>query len=88
MNIKELKLSKLQIIILIILIVGLVVGLILSQRKQILKSKADEQIYNNLQVTGANCSSPEEGTSNCQKDQENSKVTINGIQRLRDLPPP
>lgn len=88
MSIKGVKISKLQLIILIILIFGLVIGLILAQRQQILKSKADEDIFNNLKVTGANCSSPDAGTSYCQIDEERDSVTIEGIQKLKELLPP
>ncbi len=82
------KVTKAQLIILTILILGLIVGLILSQKKQILKSKADEQIFNNLQVTGAHCDSPDNGQSNCQMDQPDSKVSINGVQKLKELAAP
>lgn len=88
MNIAGVKISKIQLLVTLVLLAGLIFAVSLVQNKQILKSRADEETFNNLEVTGANCSLPEGGQSNCQLDENTSTVTVNGIQRLKDLPPP
>lgn len=88
MNIKGLKVSKIQLLVILFLVAGLLFSLSLVQESQTSKSRADEGIYNSLDVSGANCNSPENGQSDCQLDENTTSVTINGLQRLKELPPP
>lgn len=88
MEIKGVHISKIQLLLILILLAGLIFSLSLVQTRQKFKSKADMDIFNSLEVTGAYCNLPEGGQSNCQLDETVNSVTVNGIQRLRDLPPP
>ncbi len=81
MRIGDLKISKLQILILIILFVGIIVGVILVQRQQIFKSRAYD-IRNSFEVTDPdgnqlNCS----GTS-CDTKSLDVKVKIKDLNSL------
>lgn len=51
MNIGNFRVSKLQIIILTVLLVGMAAGVILVQRQQTLKSKAEQDIGDNFEIT-------------------------------------
>lgn len=62
-------LDKKQIIITLILLVGLVTTIILVRNPQIFKSRADERVYNHIQVKGANCNG-----NNCDIQQANTTV--------------
>lgn len=50
MNIAGIKVSKKQIIITVILLLGIIVGVFLVQKQQILKSRADVDVTEGLQV--------------------------------------
>lgn len=50
MNLKDLKISKIQIITVAILLLGIIVAVILVQRQQIFRSKATNEIYNAFEV--------------------------------------
>lgn len=88
MNIASLKISKLQLLILLLLIAGIIFGLSLVQSRQTLKSRADQQIFSSLEVSGANCDYSGEGRSDCLLDEDSSSVTIDGIQDLKEIPAP
>lgn len=49
MKVGDIKINKLQVVVLAILLIGIIAGVILVQRQQILKSRATQEIYNAFQ---------------------------------------
>lgn len=87
MNIGDLKISKIQILIILLLILGIVVGVILVQRQQILKSKATQEIYNAFERTDAEGNRLECLGNSCETKTLDVKIKVN-IEELKRLSNP
>lgn len=88
MSVMGIRISKIQLLIVLVLLAGLLITLSVVGQRQVLKTRADVEIFNSISVTGANCGLPEAGHANCQMDENANSVTIDGIQGLKNLPPP
>lgn len=75
-KISELNISKKQIILVVILLVGVILGVILVQREVIFKSRANERVYNTIEVTKPSGDRICEG-NRCDTDDLNVNIKIN-----------
>lgn len=80
MKIGNLEISKIQIIIALLLIVGIIVGVILVQRQQVLKSKASgEDIYQQINVSDSNCTASENNVYDCETNNDTVEINISKL---------
>lgn len=85
-NIKEyfadINLSKRKFIVTFILLIGIVVGVILVQRQQILKSRADVDIQNAFEIRDIEGNSLECSSNSCQTESLDIQIKIKDLNSL------
>lgn len=78
----DLNISKKQIIITLILLIGIAFGVILVQRQQILKSRADVDIQNAFEIRDNEGNSLDCSGDTCETDSLDVQIKIKDLNSL------